>query len=240
MARLGGRTATRGELPILTSDFPRLSLSSNKAVGCRAMRFTFFLFVTLWTAVAQGELSEGMRAWVDKVERYRLQSIEHFSDTRWNREVDGAKRKEAKKKVALARKVHTLEYPDEFVGPSLARDAKVGDVGQVDGAIVNRILDEQTLIIDVTESYVSQRRQHTRVTGSYLVKGIDTAGLADDRPVKLPKLMEITGSQQQGVKTLLVIEPVDVAAIRPEVDAYLAAKKKRAKSTAKPTPAARQ
>jgi hypothetical protein len=204
------------------------------------MKPCLFLLVTLWTAAAHAELSEGMRAWVDKVERYRLQSIEHFSDTRWNREVDEAKRKDAKKKVALARKVHTLEYPDEFVGPSLARDAKIGDVGQIDGATVSRILDEQTMIVDATEPYVYQRRQLTRVTSSYIVKGFDTAGLADGRPVKLPKLMEITGTQQQGVKTLLVIEPVDLKAIRPEVDAYLAAKKKRPKPTAKPTPQPRQ
>jgi hypothetical protein len=121
----------------------------------------------------------------------------------------------------------------------LSRDPKIGDVGQVDGAKVSRIVDEQTMIVDATEPYIYQRRQHTRTTGTYLVKGLPTAGLVDGKPAKLPKLMTITGTEQRGVKTYFVLEPVDVEAMRPEVDAYLKAKK-RPKAPAKPTAKPRQ
>jgi hypothetical protein len=81
------------------------------------MKTSVFLILMLCNATVRAELPSGMQVYVDKVERYRSQSIQQYGDTRWNREVDDAKRKEAKKKVALAKKIHTLDYPDILWAP---------------------------------------------------------------------------------------------------------------------------
>jgi hypothetical protein len=186
------------------------------------------VFVSLLSAsISQAELSDGLRAYIDKVETYRWQAMKAHRKTLRSSDVDEAARRNARGKIAQITKTHTLEFPEKFVAPSLSREPKVGDIGQVEGARVNRIIDDATMLVEATETYRWGNRWLTRPTGTYLVKGVPTDGLADGRSVKLPKTMTITGTEQRGVKTYFILEPLDLDGIRKDVDAYLKTRPKR-------------
>jgi hypothetical protein len=184
------------------------------------------IIVAHWATAARAELPEGLQAYVDKIETYRAQGMKAYRENMRNNETDEATRRNARRKIAEIKNTHTLDYAEKFVAPSLSRDAKVGDVGQVDGARINKIIDETTMIVDATRDHIYQKRIITKVTSTYLVKGVSTEGLADGKPVNLPKTMIITGTDQERSKTYFVLEPLDIAKVRKEVDAYL---KKRGK-----------
>jgi hypothetical protein len=190
----------------------------------------------LFSSIAQAELTDGVKAWVDKIETYRAQSIKSYAAGSKKHGANKEYRRHAAERLATAKKVHTFDYPREFTAPALPPDPKIGDVG--DSAAVLSVIDDNAMVVESLVTGLAnqnipsrdRRAQPRKVTSSlgiFLVKGVSTTGVADGSKPELPTALVVTGTEKLGGRTLLVVEPVDLEAIRKKADAYVKTRPKK-------------
>lgn len=212
-----------------------------------AIRLLTAVIAAACLAVSAGRADDPPPELKDKVDRYLVERDRQTKDELGQLESRFATlslggERFAKDLPPLKKRIRALKGGKEHATPKLGQGRlEKGRIGAIDddwtSVEVLQIVDAQNMLVEIVHRRPSQASSgagEQRSTNTAWVKGVDTSPFAEGAKPKLGGLFEVTGNKSFETvlgdnKTEFVIEPFDLKAIEP----YLNAKPKKGRRPAR-------